>query len=145
MKRLVRSIIFSVIAAMSVSCTQKAGSMYRWCDYSESLYSCKKNQSSVALAEHQALLERIITESNEHSMRVPPGVCAELGYIYAGQNRTREAIGLFQLEKQTYPEAVLLMDRLISRIESRTAPPIDSKTGLDETATPEKGFGWSKP
>lgn len=145
-KRLVQVIILCAFAALSVGCAQKGKPMYNWCNYSDSLYTCKKNEGLETLAQHQAVLERIITESNERSMKVPPGVCAELGYVYAAQNRSQEAIGLFQQEKQTYPESALLMDRLISRVENRTSPPADSKTASDEdTLKREKSLGGSKP
>ena len=145
-KRLVQLIILSALAALSVGCVQTGKPMYNWCDYSDSLYSCKKNEGPETLAKHQAVLERIITESNERSMRVPPGVCAELGYVYAAQNRNKEAIRLFQQEKQTYPESALLMDRLVSRVENLTSPSDDSKTAPDENALKqEKSLGGPKP
>ena len=101
-----RLLLFA-IAALSAGCVQTAKPMYHWCNYSDSLYTCKKNDGAETLTQHQAVLEKIVAESKEKSMRVPPGVCAELGYVYAAQNRNREAIGLFEQEKQTYPESVL--------------------------------------
>lgn len=91
--------------------------MYYWEDYSESLYQAKKHPSAETLAEHKAVLERIVETSKEKNCRMPPGVYAELGYIYALQNDNKKAIELFTLEKQTYPEATLFMDRLIQRSE----------------------------
>ena len=143
---LFRLLVIFVIAALGAGCVQKAKPMYNWCNYSDSLYSCKKNDGTETLTQHQAVLERIITESNERSMRVPPGVCAELGYVYAAQNRNKEAIRLFQQEKQTYPESALLMDRLVSRVENLTSPSDDSKTAPDENALKqEKSLGGPKP
>jgi hypothetical protein len=143
---LFRLLVIFAIAALGAGCVQKAKPMYNWCNYSDSLYSCKKNDGTETLTQHQAVLERIITESKEKSMRVPPGVCAELGYVYAAQNRSQEAIGLYEQEKQTYPESALLMNRLISQTEKRTTVPPGSETVSDEKAlNQEKNLGGAKP
>ncbi|MBI5550496.1 MAG: DUF4810 domain-containing protein [Desulfobacterales bacterium] len=93
--------------------------MYYWENYSDSLYQTKKHPTSENLAEHQSVLEKIIETSKEKNCRIPPGVCAELGYIYAMRNDNKKAIELFTQEKQIYPEATLFMDRLIQRSERK--------------------------
>lgn len=125
--------------------------MYYWGNYSESLYQTKKHPSPETLAEHMAVLERIVETSNEKNCRMPPGVYAELGYLYALRNDHKRAIELFTMEKQTYPEATVFMDRLIQRSERRpdsdnptaaTPPPVGGdtqdpaagKAGMEERA-----------
>ena len=95
--------------------------LYYYGDYSETLYACKKSPSAESLAEHQQILEEIINESQKRNLRVPPGVYAELGYLYGAQNNTDKAIELFQMEKLTYPESAILMDRLIQQAVKRGA------------------------
>lgn len=108
--------------------------MYYWGDYSDSLYDYKKDPGVESLAEHKEVLENIIEESNERNLRIPPGVCAELGYIYTAQNNTTEAIRLFRMEKQIYPESTILMDRLISQTQTR----IPEGVSPDEEAIEEE-------
>jgi hypothetical protein len=86
--------------------------MYYWGDYSQSLYDCCKEPTEENLLRHRQILEEIIAESNNRNLRVPPGVYAELGYIYFRQNRSAEAIKLFDLEERTYPESKIFMQRL---------------------------------
>jgi len=93
--------------------------MYHWGDYSNSLYNSKKNPSDENLLKHKQVLEEIVKQSNEKSLRVPPGVYAELGYIYFRQNNGKEAERYFELEKQLYPESTVFMQRLIQSIEAR--------------------------
>lgn len=95
--------------------------MYYWGDYSNSLYNEKKNPGAESIAKHKAALEKIIEESKKRNLRIPPGVCCELGYVYAAQNNTKKAIELFQMEEQTYPESKIFMDRLIMQAEKRTS------------------------
>jgi hypothetical protein len=142
---MLRLILLLVLAALATGCVQTQKPMYHWCNYSDSLYACKKNDGAETMAQHQAVLEKIITESKDKNMRVPPGVCAELGYLYSAQNRSREAIGLFEQERQTYPESAILMDRLISQAEKRASPPEVPETSPDEKALKqEKSIGGSK-
>jgi hypothetical protein len=124
--------------------------MYYWGDYSESLYQTKKHPGPETQAEHIAVLEKIIETSKEKNCRMPPGVYAELGYIYAMQNADKKAIELFTLEKQTYPEATLFMDRLIQRSQrtpgsekpgAANPPPVSGKpmeAGAEKVEMEEK-------
>jgi hypothetical protein len=94
--------------------------MYYWGDYSNSLYCCRKDSTDENLLKHKQILENIIEESGKRNLRVPPGVHAELGYIYFRQNKTQEAIKYFELEERTYPESKVLMQRLTQAANART-------------------------
>lgn len=109
-----------------------APSMYYWGDYSETLYHSKKTPSDESIIKHQQSLENIVEESKKKNLKVPPGVCAELGYIYLKQNKNQLAIQYFRIEKETYPESTLLMQRL-----EKTALTKDKKPE-DKTATKER-------
>jgi hypothetical protein len=126
-----------------ISCAQNK-QLYYYGDYSDTLYACKKNPCSESTAAHKEVLEKIIVESEKRNLRVPPGIFAELGYIYGEENNAKKAIELFKLEKQTYPESTILMDRLILQAEKRN-PGINSQETIptDEIKT-EKTIGESK-
>jgi len=106
-----KTVLFALLIMMLTGC---AGSqrMYYWGDYSDTLYKYKKNPSAQSLLSHQQALEKIVAESGKNNLRAPPGVYAELGYIYFRQNSKDLAIQNFQREKALYPESSLLMDRL---------------------------------
>jgi len=111
-------LISSLSLLVTIGCaTQKP--MYYWGDYSQSLYKVHKDPNENNIAEHQEILETIIKQSEERSLRVPPGVYSELGYIYAMKNNTKEAVRLFSLEKQIYPESTIFMDHMIQQLEKR--------------------------
>lgn len=132
-----RVFLIAVISLVSISCaTQKQ--MYCWGNYSDSLYDCKKKPGAETLSKHQAVLENIIEESTKREMRIPPGVCAELGYIYAAQNNKNKAIELFNMEKKIYPESTILMDRLISQAEIKTREGVSSGAELDKKIVEEE-------
>lgn len=104
--------------------------MYYWGDYSNTLYQSKKHPAENSLLSHQQAIETIIVESGKNNLRVPPGVYAELGYIYFRQNKKDLAIQNFHMEKALYPESALLMNRLenAARIADKPKPVIDSST-----------------
>lgn len=106
-------ILFLLVVVSLVGCAPKR--MYNWENYSETLYSCKKNSNEESLLKHMQELEKIIEVSTRNNMRIPPGVYGELGYYYLKSNKTKEAVEYFNLEKQLYPESGILMERLIQK------------------------------
>jgi len=107
----------SMLLFISIGCAPQQQSMYYWGDYSGSLYKVHKDPNETNVGEHQALLENIIKESESRNLRVPPGVYAELGYIYSLKKNTNEALNFFNKEKQIYPESTIFMENLIQRTE----------------------------
>ena len=118
-KMMINFFLVVTITIISFGCASKP--MYYWGNYSDSLYHAKKDPGVESLAKHKEALENVIDESNKRNLRIPTGVCAELGYLYAAQNNTKQAIEYFKMEKQTYPESTNLMDRLIMQARKRTS------------------------
>lgn len=127
------------IIILATGCAPKR--MYYWGDYSETLYAYRKYPNEETLLKHKQMLESIIEESNKGNTRVPPGVYAELGYIYLKENNNKEAIKYFHLEEEIYPESKVFMQRLERAAELRERdnfstdqkPPLEDevKTKLD--------------
>jgi len=129
-----------VFIAASFGCATKP-QMYYWGNYGDTLYEAKKKPGAETLAKHKEMLENIVEESKKRNLRIPPGVCAELGYLYALQNDTIKAVQLFETEKQTYPESTILMDRLIQQTEKRTAGSSSEKDSFETLIEKEKRIG----
>lgn len=116
--------------------------MYHWDKYSDTLYNAKKTPGVESLAEHKEVLDKIVEESQKRNLRVPPGVYAELGYLYALQNDTKKAVSLFEMEKKTYPESTILMDRMIQQSEKRaTVESPSEETVVEKEIEKEKNIG----
>ena len=94
-----------------------APKMYYYGDYSKTLYHYEKDQNEESLIKHQQELEKIIAESETKNCRIPPGICAELGFLKMKNNDSKEAVRLFAMESSLYPESKILMDRLIQKVE----------------------------
>jgi len=94
-------------------------SMYYWGNYSETLYRAKKTPGDDTLLAHRQSLENIVEQSKTLNLRVPPGVYAELGFIYFRQNNDGLASRYFQMEEDLYPESKILMARLKQAVALR--------------------------
>lgn len=77
----------------------------------------KQNGNSETTAEWKNTLEESIEKSNSKALRIPPGINANLGYIYLNLSDTDKAISYFEAEKALYPEATVFMDKLIKKAE----------------------------
>ena len=122
-------LLILAVVLLLASCVPKR--MYYWGDYSTTLYHSKKVPCEENLLKHKQALENIIQQSEQQNLRVPPGVYAELGYIYFRQNVTDTAIKYFRLEVQTYPESKIFMERLVQAAQAR------SSDTAEEEKTPE--------
>ena len=112
MKKICFILMLSVFLCMGCA-TQK---LYTWGDYSSSLYKLKKNPCDEKLQNHKQVLVKIVDDSKENGLRVPPGVYCEYGYILLKEGKNDEALRYFDLEQQTYPESTVLIQRLKSQI-----------------------------
>ena len=90
--------------------------MYYWGNYSSTLYHYKKNLTDEKLAEHKKSLSEIITKSNELELKPPPGVYADLGYIYYNAGDFIKAEEYISLEAKTYPESQYFMNQILLKI-----------------------------
>jgi hypothetical protein len=117
MKAKLVSLLGLVILLSGCAATQKP--MYEYGDYSESFYALKREAGDETSAKWKSSLESIISESNQKTMRVPPGVYANLGFIHLKANDSDKAIEYFMLEKKIYPEAEVFMNNLIKKANAQ--------------------------
>lgn len=117
MKKKVLLLLLSLIIPIISGCT--TNKMYYFGDYSETLYAYEKNQNDESLIKHLQELDRVIQESKDKNLRVPPGIYAEFGYLKLKMKKPKEAVEYFNAESQLYPEGKHLMDRLINKVETQ--------------------------
>jgi len=119
MKSPSRFIISLIICASSVTACQKSQPpLYHYIDYSESYYAYKKDMSAESLLKLQQSMEEAIELAGQsRSGRVPPGMYANVGYIYLKSGKSQEAISSFTKEKNIYPESAHFMDLMIKKVE----------------------------
>ncbi len=140
------AVVAIALGLLGSGCATQRQPMYAWGNYSDSLYQSKKNESPETYEQHVQALEKIVTESKARNLRVPPGVYAELGYVYLSRNNPAKAIELFTLEKQTYPESAVLMNGLIGRAEKSMSPGATTPaTAAENAVRQETAIGGGAP
>ena len=92
--------------------------LYNYGSYSNTYYAYKKNPTEQSLTALQQSLEDVIAKADQSQTgRVPPGIYANLGYLYLKAGKSNEAIENFKKEKTIYPESAYFMDKLIKRVQ----------------------------
>jgi hypothetical protein len=91
--------------------------LYNWGNYVKSssdygMYGEKKE----ILEKHILELEKIINESEAKDQRVAPGIYAEYAQILFETKKQEKAKKYFALEKNTYPESVQFIDRIMAKL-----------------------------
>lgn len=114
----IKVMVAIVVAFIASGCAPKTQPLYNYNDYSESYYAYKKDVSEESALKLQMSIEKAIEEVGEsRSGRVPPGMYANLGYLYLKAGSSKEAIASFETEKSIYPESAHFMDRIIKKVE----------------------------
>lgn len=107
------------------ACTPSQRGLYDWGDYEDGMSAqLIDNDPNAALAIYVQTLNQI----QQRNGRVPPGLCADYGFLLYLRGDYGGAIANFEREKQLFPEAAPLMDKLIARVNQRQGlaePPAD--------------------
>lgn len=112
-----------LFCSLFAGCATANKPMYSWGDYSSSLYSVKKDASDDNVTKHKQVLLRIMDDSKEKGLRVPPGVYCEYGYILIKEGKADDALSYLDLEEQTYPESKVFIQRLKSQVAQKKERP----------------------
>lgn len=106
-------------ALLTGGCAQKSQSLYNYGTYSERYYAYKKDATDESMFALQQSIEKAIENAGDsRSGRVPPGMYANLGYLYLKSGNGKEAITNFEREKAIYPESAHFMERMIRKVEA---------------------------
>lgn len=92
-------------------------SLYSWGDYDESLEQ-RYEKENLAQAE-QVLREQMM--GYDAGKRVPPGVCADYGFLLYRRGDLAGAVLFFEKEMNAFPESAFLMNKLIDRIKKKAS------------------------
>lgn len=109
--------IITLCGAVVGGCAGKPQALYDYGGYSDAYYIFKKEPGEKSMGEFKSSIEDVIEKSDANAMRVPPGMFANLGYIYLKMNNPARAVENFEKEKAIYPEARHFMDRMIRKTE----------------------------
>ena len=124
-------IFFIVFYSLLISCAARNkgpyGPNYYYGSYMVALDNYKKDLTPESKQKLLEQLYHIISKSKEFDVdlntelkewRVPPGICAELGFMLAKDQEYEKANKLYELELKFYPESKVLIEKLKSQLGS---------------------------
>lgn len=107
--------LFFVSLLLTSGCATKNNDLYHWGEYEKILLDTYVNPGSLdTLSEIQQLNEGIQQAENK-GKKVPPGIYAHLGYLYAIQGNIAESKSAFIEEKTLFPESTAFIDGILKR------------------------------
>ncbi|MFI5364603.1 MAG: DUF4810 domain-containing protein [Candidatus Binatia bacterium] len=112
---LLLTIVFTC-GALASGCAARP--LYDWGRYEEGLKASYETHDD---ASAYSSLEATITSARQTGHRIPPGVCAEYGFLLYKRGQRESAIEYFQQEAQLFPESKPLMDKLVAKVREQAA------------------------
>lgn len=114
-------LILAALCSMTlVGCVSAPKSLYSWGQYPQQTYLMLSVPEKTSQQEQIAQLEKDIEKAKAKNATVPPGLYAHLGLLNLNINNGPRAIQYFELERQTYPESTVLMDRLLNKMTAQS-------------------------
>lgn len=104
------------LALCFTGCASQPHTLYSWGNYPQQTYLGFNQPEKALPAKQIGLLEADIEKARAKNQAIPPGLYAHLGLLYSHSN-TQKAAQYFELEKQSYPESSVLMNRLLTQLK----------------------------
>ncbi|SEQ21285.1 MULTISPECIES: DUF4810 domain-containing protein [Amphritea] len=107
------ALLFVSITVLLGGCATQDNSLYYWGSYEAMIYEMYVEPGNAPAALQITKLEEDIQKSDALGKKVPPGLYAHLGMMYAAEGKAGLAQQALLKEKAIYPEATALVDTLL--------------------------------
>ena len=105
------------IGLLMMSCTT-TNPLYYWGDYENLAYKVVKGNEQQDVQTLMASYNDIVNgKAKGSSGKIPPGVCADLGFFLMRQGKVEEGKKWLMREKEIYPESSVFVDRILTMAE----------------------------
>lgn len=109
-----------LFALLNQGCAHKAG-LYYWGNYEDIVYDIYLNPGEADVQTQLYRLNETIERAENNGMRVPPGLYAHLGMVYAQAGEANLAREALLQEKALFPESSVFIDGILSRSKLSSA------------------------
>ncbi len=110
--------LFGLLLTGCVSSAPKP--LYSWENYQEKMYDYVKNGTQESLDNLLKTYQVMIDKQNGSRQTVPPGICADYGYLLYMQGKKEEGLTFLNKEMMLYPESSAFVSRIIKNLENET-------------------------
>ena len=107
-----------VAGAMILASCGSTPVMYNWYGYTDATYQYVKTGDEKTTETLLEVYQKIV-DGQEGSIRgtIPPGVCADYGYMLVTAGKVEEGKEMLLKEKELYPESTAFVDSILKRIK----------------------------
>lgn len=109
------TIAIIMIAALSACTTSQ--SLYSWHGYEDATYRYSKEATDGRLAKVVEQYQKMLNDQRGSRGTVPPGLCAEYGYLLCKTGKKDEGLKYLRQEIALYPESEKYISRIIKQLE----------------------------
>lgn len=107
----------AVAAALLSACASAPQTLYSWGNYPSAIYETLSTPEKADPQKQIKQLEADLQKARAKNQAVAPGFYAHLAYQYLQVGQTDKAAQYFALEKQTFPESAVYIDRLMKAVQ----------------------------
>ena len=111
-----KSIYLLTLCAFFASCTTQQ-TLYSWGKYEKTSYDYLKDANEESIQKLIEDYQRIIEKQKGTRGEIPPGICADYGFLLIQEDRVKEGKEMLMKEIALYPESKVFIDRILKMIE----------------------------
>jgi hypothetical protein len=108
-----------LLLLLAVACARPT-TAYDWGRHDDALYALMRDPGKL---EPYGKALREVIDRHPDGRGIPPGICAEYGYVLLTAGKGPEAEKYFQLEKTLWPESRPIVDRMIENCHAKPKAP----------------------
>ncbi|MCL1937207.1 MAG: DUF4810 domain-containing protein [Candidatus Azobacteroides sp.] len=108
---------FTLWGLLFTACASTPKSLYSWNNYQDQAYDYVKNGTPESLDKLMKTYQQMIDKQTGSRKVVPPGICADYGFLLYKQGKREEGISFLEKEMALYPESSVFISRIIKNLE----------------------------
>ena len=113
-----KSLFGAIVGVMMLSsCGSVQPPLYSWYDAEDASYRYTKRLTEQEKAEAMAQYKKVIEKQKGSRATVPPGACAEYGYMLVKAGKKQDGLALLKKEMELYLESKTFISRIVNQLE----------------------------
>ncbi|MCL2649412.1 MAG: DUF4810 domain-containing protein [Candidatus Azobacteroides sp.] len=108
---------FGLFCLLLTGCVSTTKPLYSWSNYQDQTYNYIKNETPESLGKLMKTYQIMIDKQTGSRKTIPPGICADYGFLLYKQGKKEEGISFLKKEIALYPESAVFISSIIKNLE----------------------------